>query len=349
MRVFPSCLLLVAFAAYNAGAEDVAPPPTPGTPDTTPAAGTTRPPPEATPKPPADQGNTTPKEAPPPTPNAADDDLYALGEALFDHFASPEVKAEYAFPSREQWDAFVGRLQQALQNDSLEELAAYEPQVRAAVPQLRQLPGGEAYADWLAERLDLIETARLATQPPPPGRPVPSPAVIPYYDLWYQRLRDRPTPARAAPWLPGLRHAFAAEGVSPDLVWLAEVESAFNPAATSPAGAKGLFQLMPDTAHALGLSTWLPDERTQPAPSARAAARLLRQLHGKFGTWPLALAAYNAGEGRVRRLLAKRSAHTYAEIAPLLPAETRLYVPKVLATVARRTGTVPALLPAPSL
>ncbi len=337
MRVPPTCLLLAAFT-LPVGAEE-APSAQPGAPATTPAAGA--PPPAGSP---AGAGSTGADAT-----AAADDDLYALGEALFEHFATPEIKAEYAFPSREQWEAFVVKLQQALQNDSLEELAAYEPQVREAVPQLRQLPGGEAYADWLAERLDLIEAARVATQPPPPNRPPPAPVAIPYYALWQQRLADRPMPPRAAALLPALRTAFAAEGVTPDLAWLAEVESSFNPAATSPAGARGLFQLMPDTAQALGLSTWLPDERTQPAPSARAAARLLRRLHGKFGDWPLALAAYNAGEGRVRRLLEKRAARTYAEIAPVLPAETRLYVPKVLATVARRSGTTPALLPAPGL
>jgi len=164
---------------------------------------------------------------------------------------------------------------------------------------------------------------------------------MPHYDLWLQRLRGRPAPAGAAGLMPGLRAAFVAEGVPPDFAWIAEVESAFNPHARSPAGARGLFQLMPETARAAGLSIRLPDQRTDPVKSARAAAGLLHRLHAQFGSWPLALAAYNAGEGRVSRTLAARRATTFAEIVPALPAETRLYVPKVYATIAVRTGAAP--------
>lgn len=104
---------------------------------------------------------------------------------------------------------------------------------------------------------------------------------------------------------------------------------------------------MPETAKGLGLQTFLPDERTNPQKSSRAAAQYLRHLHGRFGGWPLALAAYNAGEGRVSRLLARQNAKTFAEIADSLPAETRMYVPKVLATIEVRAGIAPGKLPAP--
>ena len=147
--------------------------------------------------------------------------------------------------------------------------------------------------------------------------------------------------------LPPLRAAFSAEGIPPELVWLAEAESTFNPSARSPAGARGLYQLMPETARGLGLSTFLPDERTDPEKSARAAARLLRAHYEKFGSWPLALTAYNAGAGRVARLLENTSTKTYAGIAAALPAETRLYVPKVCALVATRAGVAPEKIPAP--
>jgi membrane-bound lytic murein transglycosylase D len=285
-----------------------------------------------------------------PAPNP--DDLYQIGQQLFDQLAPPEIKEQYEFPSREQWDQFAARLQHALDNGSLQELAEFEPQARAALAALRSLPGYEDYADWLEQRIDEIEVARQAVAGGGPAVPGPRSIAgrgpsIPLYDLWLNRARARPEPAGAAALMPRLRADFAAEEVPPELAWIAEAESSLNPSARSPAGAKGLFQLMPDTAHALGLGTFFPDERTDPDKSARASARYLRTLYGKFGSWPLALAAYNAGEGRVGRLLASRGASDFAGVAPGLSVETRMYVPKVLALVAVRTGKTPGELPPP--
>ena len=148
--------------------------------------------------------------------------------------------------------------------------------------------------------------------------------------------------------MPRLQAAFTSEGVPPELAWVAEVESSLNTSARSPVGAKGLFQFMPDTAKDLGLSTTLPDERTDPDKSARAAARYLRTLHSRFGNWALALAAYNAGQGRVARTLATRKATSYTAIADALPAETRMYVPKVCALITTRTGVTPHRIPPPT-
>lgn len=295
------------------------------------------------------------------------DDLYEAGKQLFDEYASEEIKKDYEFPSHENWDAFANRLQQALQGGSLEELAAFEPEVRRALAAFRILPDYTDYVDWLTERLDLIETARTAVaaqkkrlpRPPAPKpgevepTPIPVPAAVaalPYYDVWVQRLKDRPLPPRANELLPLLKVIFEAEGIPSELAWLAEVESSLNPSARSPVGARGLFQLMPATAKALGLSLRPIDERTQPGKNARAAARLLHRLHTRFEGWPLALAAYNAGEGRIAVALKKNRASTFAEIADALPVETRMYVPKVFATMNVRENTAPeTLLPAPKV
>lgn len=288
-------------------------------------------------------------EAPanPPAPAAAEanakapawNDFYDTGQALFEAFAPPEIKAQYEFPSREQWDVFAAQLQQTLDRNELEPLAQYEPEARVALEALRAFPGYEDYADWLAERLDYIEAAKETTrQPPPPLRPTEPLPLIPHLDLWLKRLAKRPVPANAAGLLPRLREIFVAEGLPGDLAWLAEAESTFNPLARSPAGARGLFQLMPPTAKELGLSVFLPDDRIDPEKNARAAAQLLKKLHLKFADWPLALAAYNAGAGRVQRTLTQQSAKTFADIATHLPSETRMYVPKVLATLQVRAG-----------
>jgi 2',3'-cyclic-nucleotide 2'-phosphodiesterase (5'-nucleotidase family) len=289
-----------------------------------------------------------------------------LGRQLFETYAPDEIKEAFEFPSKQEWDEFAARLQSALASNDLRRLAAYEPEARAALVALRALPEYQDYADWLAERLDYITVARQAvaapTPKPRPAEPAPGPAPpgptplpplapgkldIPSYALWLERMKTRAIPSRAPALLPRVQKVFVEEGIPAELAWLAESESTFNPAARSPVGAKGLFQLMPDTAKSLGLQTFLPDERTDTEKSARAAAQYLRHLHGRFGNWPLALAAYNAGEGRVDRTLKKANARTFAEIAEALPAETRMYVPKVLATVEVRAGVPPESLAGP--
>ena len=295
-----------------------------------------------------------PKAEPAAPQELSSEELYQTGKDLFDTFAPPEIKAQFEFPDQAQWDDFAARLQKALESNDLTQLAQYEPEARAALSALRTLPGYEEYVEWLEERLDYIEVAKQTIrQPvhrpapipeipaPPPARPIQPAQFIPLYDLWLRRLQTRPIPAGADRLIPQLRTAFAAAGLPAELVWLAEVESTLNPAARSPSGARGLFQLMPATAKELGLSTFLPDERTDPKKSAGAAAQLLRTLYKKFGDWPLALAAYNAGAGRVQRTLDQQKDKTFAGIASSLPAETRMYVPKVLALLQVRAGVSP--------
>jgi membrane-bound lytic murein transglycosylase D len=148
--------------------------------------------------------------------------------------------------------------------------------------------------------------------------------------------------------VPRLKDIFRSEGVPPEWVWIAEVESSMNPKARSPVGARGLFQFMPATAERFGMRVSWPDERTDPEKSARAAAHYLTLLYKRFDSWPLAIAAYNAGEGRVGRALNATGTSSFAAVAPHLPAETRLYVPKVMATVAARESIAdPEQLPAP--
>lgn len=126
----------------------------------------------------------------------------------------------------------------------------------------------------------------------------------------------------------------AEEQVPVELLAVAFVESGFNPQSLSPKGARGIWQFMPETAKRYGLPVRPADDhRTHPEHSTRAAARYLRDLYQQFGDWKLALAAYNAGETRVQRIIDQTGIRNFDEMARrgLLPLETRNYVPAVLA------------------
>jgi len=120
------------------------------------------------------------------------------------------------------------------------------------------------------------------------------------------------------------------------LAYLPVIESAYVPTLTSRAGAHGIWQFMPDTAREYGLRVdWWVDERADPERSTRAAAKYIRDLYRQFNDWPLTLAAYNAGPGRIRRALETNNVATFWELLELgaIPKETRGYVPTFFATL----------------
>lgn len=132
----------------------------------------------------------------------------------------------------------------------------------------------------------------------------------------------------------------ASEGVPEDLANVITVESGGNAFALSPKGARGLWQLMPGTARRYGLRLdSRRDERIDLEKSTRAAAQYLHDLNAQFGSWPLALAAYNAGEKRVQRAIDRAGSNEFTTLSSLgyIPQETRQYVPAVLAAMGTRS------------
>lgn len=132
---------------------------------------------------------------------------------------------------------------------------------------------------------------------------------------------------RAAYYLPIFERALRRHRLPETLKYLPMVESGLLPGIESPAGAVGLWQFMPATARYFGLAMndWI-DERCDPYRSTEMAARLLDHLYDEFCDWSLALAAYNCGPGRVRRLIRKVGSDRYEAIRAYLPGQTRRYI-----------------------
>lgn len=147
--------------------------------------------------------------------------------------------------------------------------------------------------------------------------------------------------SRGARFLPYVRKIFASRGIPEDLAYLFLVESAGNPNAYSRAGAVGLWQFIPMTGRKYGLTqnAWL-DERRDPYKSTYSASDYLLKLYNDFEDWPLAAAAYNAGEGKIGRAMGGTGAKNFFELCRLderleerarLRPETRDYVPRLIA------------------
>lgn len=132
-----------------------------------------------------------------------------------------------------------------------------------------------------------------------------------------------------------------------ELIYLAMIESNFNPTAKSRVKAVGMWQFMSATARQFGLTVGRHvDERKDPAKATDAALTYLSQLHDRFGSWYLAAAAYNSGAGTVSKAMKKVLGRTtgtdedFFRIASALPKETRDYVPKLIASA--KVGSDPA-------
>lgn len=149
----------------------------------------------------------------------------------------------------------------------------------------------------------------------------------------HQSYLDRMT-ARASHYLYHTVTEAEKAGVPTELALLPIIESSYDPFATSPAQAAGLWQFIPGTGKIFGLrQTWWYDGRRDILESTRAAYKFLTQLYNKFGSWELALAAYNWGPGNVQKAINRNLAAglptDYWSLR--MPAETMAYVPRFLA------------------
>ncbi|MDR2572993.1 MAG: lytic transglycosylase domain-containing protein [Desulfovibrio sp.] len=159
----------------------------------------------------------------------------------------------------------------------------------------------------------------------------------------YRELTTRVL-ARAKTHLPTVIEGVRRRGLPPEIACLPLVESAFEPNSVSRAGAAGIWQLMPHTARNFGLRVDNSvDERFDVYKATETATAYLAYLYSLFQDWPLALAAYNCGEGKMRKALARAKATSLDGLlsycretnaaSPLLMEETLNYVPRFVAAV----------------
>lgn len=193
--------------------------------------------------------------------------------------------------------------------------------------------------------IDAVLIRDVAQSAPPPGWDLPN-IDNPRVDSWVMLFSTNPkVKTRFALWLdrkpkyePMISAKLEKRDMPQDLIYLAMIESGFNPTARSPAKAGGLWQFISETGKRYGLTVNKKvDERNHPEKATDAALSYLSDLHDRFGSWYLAAAAYNTGENRVARIMRqvtgneKGSDKDYYRISKLLPKETQDYVPMMIA------------------
>ena len=191
------------------------------------------------------------------------------------------------------------------------------------------MPGGPVAS--LAAPADLWERIRRGLSMPDLDN-----ELVRDHERWYLNRPDyiQRMTERSSRYLFHIVEEIERRNLPMELALLPFIESAFNPQAVSSARAAGMWQFMPATGASFDLKqNAFRDDRRDVLASTRAALDYLQKLHGMFGDWHLALAAYNWGEGSVGRAIARNQkaglGTRYTDLT--MPAETRMYVPKLQA------------------
>ncbi|MFN3740898.1 MAG: transglycosylase SLT domain-containing protein [Thermodesulfovibrionales bacterium] len=176
------------------------------------------------------------------------------------------------------------------------------------------------------------------------NNPIAKAAIEKSISLFTERIKDKFSLwlSRSGKYLDLMKNILKSKDLPEDIAFLPLIESGFNPAAYSVAKAVGPWQFIASTAKRYGLKIdWWRDERRDPIKSTVAAADYLKDLYDMFGSWNLAMAAYNAGEGKILKALNRTKRDDYWELTSTkyIKKETKEYVPKFVA--ARMIATNP--------
>lgn len=253
--------------------------------------------------------------------------LHGLKHSEYDFFANPRLEKAYYSLLKDiqilEMQAMVDPVEMQLppfEAAPLDELAELNPFTLEVDPHLRDLVS----EDLLNTRFDIPVVLNDSVL-----------RFLNYYQGRGREIMERGL-RRSGKYLNLFREIFQREGLPLDLIYMAHVESLFNPRAYSRARAKGIWQFMKWTGLRLGLKQdWWVDERSDVIKSTEAAARYLKELHETFGDWHLVLAAYNVGPGRIERIISRYGPLDFWSMANrrMLPRETVNHVPSILAAL----------------
>ena len=200
-------------------------------------------------------------------------------------------------------------------------------------PAVNQPIGEEANEDFRLESLPAWEAESETTF----DIPIVMNERVEYFILYFQTaVRDKFMNwlARSAKYIPMMKALLRENGLPEDLVYMALIESGFNPHAFSRSKACGPWQFISSTGKKYGLLVnWWIDERRDPEESTIAAAKYLNDLYDMFECWYLAAASYNAGEGKISRAMKRYRTEDFWELTKhrYLKRETKNYVPQIIA------------------
>jgi hypothetical protein len=215
----------------------------------------------------------------------------------------------------------------------------------ASSPKSSNAPRAKAIGKMLEHEVGDIDqeiVERIVASPPPRGKKTTQAELDMHRKVWwwlhYYSVRDRArfirNLERGERYRPMVQQVLREHHLPPELYYLALIESGFVTSANSTANAIGIWQFMKPTALQYGLGVHSHyDERKNPIAATHAAARYLSDLHDQFGSWYLAIAAYNAGQGRIKKAVQRARTTDFWKLVErrMIPQETMDYIPKFLA------------------